>query len=604
MTKSSRSTRNSLWFYALIIACLLSWNSPSEITAANRSESSEDLKPPQIGATVSDVTIVDIHRRERSLEDSRGKKAVVVAFLGVDCPIANLYISRLNELNEEFAPKGVQFAAINSNPHDSMVSVAAHAQETEMNFPVLKDFNQTAMTAFGAKRTPEVFLLDASFKIRYRGRIDDQYTISHRRIKPKVHDLKNALQQLLNGEKIAVTETAPHGCLIPTWKDQLPAKEVTYSKDIAPIFNQKCYSCHRDGQVGPFALNDYNDAKDWAEPIREAVLEERMPPWHATEESHSFSNNRSLTQEDRDLILKWLQDDCPTGDLAQLPEKPEFSSDWTIGKPDMVVELPKIEKIPASGVIPYRYQLAPITIDKDMWVQATEARPGNAEVVHHIIAYVRTPQMESKKNRRGFNVFDKEGRVRILAGWAPGDMPQIFPEGVGRKIPKGSQIIFEVHYTPTGKKETDRSAIALKFCKEPPEKEVETNFMAQLELEIPPHRFGHEETKSYTFKKKAQILSFTPHMHWRGLAARYDITWPDGRQETLLNVPYYDFNWQSVYRFDKPLEVPQGTKITLTGTWDNSADNPFNPDPTQTIHWGEQTWEEMLAGWMDYITVE
>ncbi|WP_197440237.1 redoxin domain-containing protein [Polystyrenella longa] len=570
-----------------------------------QSARAEELKPPAIGAQVPDVPLVDIYRRERTLSDSQGKQAIVLAVLGVDCPLANLYIPRLNEMHAEYASKGVQFAVINSNPQDTMVQVAAHALETKMTFPVLKDFEQKALNALGAKRTPEVFLLDGDFKIRYHGRIDDQFTISHRRPEPQRLDLKIAIDELLAGDEITVTETNPHGCLIPRWEDQLPREEITYASHIAKLFDNKCYRCHREGQVGPFALEDYRDAKTWAEPIYEAVVEQRMPPWHAEDGIHSFLNNRSLTQTEIEQVVKWVKADCPSGNLEQVPEKPVVDDEWSIGIPDLVIEMPREEQVPSTGVVPYRYQTAELSFDEDVWVQAAEARPGTTEVVHHILAYINTPRRDGEGNvKKGFDFFGRDGSVGLLVGWAPGDMPQIYPEGYARKIPKGSQIVFELHYTPDGVARTDRSSVAIKFTKEPPQHEIRTNFMAQTKIEIPAHRFRHQDSQSFTFRKEARIISLMPHMHWRGLSADYFLEYPDGTKKEVMSVPYYDFNWQSIYRFENPLEVPPGTKLTVVGTWDNTADNPNNPDPSKTVYWGQQTWEEMLAGWVDYVYVD
>ncbi|MCA9040243.1 MAG: hypothetical protein KDA65_07860, partial [Planctomycetaceae bacterium] len=339
--------------------------------------------------------------------------------------------------------------------------------------------------------------------------------------------------------------------------------------------------------------------------IYEAVIEQRMPPWHAEEGEHSFHNNRSLSQTEIEQIVKWVKDGTPAGNLKDVPEKPEFDADWNIGTPDLVLEMPKAEEVPATGVVPYRYQLMELEFDEDVWIQAAEARPGTPEVVHHILAYINTPKKDGDgKSKKGFDFFGRDGSVGILVGWAPGDMPQVFPEGYARKIPKGSQIVFELHYTPDGIARTDRSSIALKFAKEPPKQEIRTNFMAQTKLKIPPHGFRHQDSKSFTFQKEARIMSLMPHMHWRGLSAEYVLEFPDGKKKEILSVPYYDFNWQSIYRYQNPIEVPPETKLTVIGTWDNTADNPNNPDPSKTVRWGQQTWEEMLAGWVDYVYVE
>jgi peroxiredoxin len=552
----------------------------------------EKLAPPAPGATVADFSLPDIHRRPRALKDYKDKKAIVIVFIGTECPLANLYVPSLVQLHKEYAGKGVQFLAINANAQDTFVRVSAHAQDRAVPFPVLKDFAHKAADALGARRTPEAFLLDSKRVIRYHGRIDDQYGLNYQRDKPRRQDLKEAIDDLLAGKAIRTAATETPGCVIGRTKEPRVAGKVTYTKHVARILQKRCQECHRPGEIGPFSLLTYEKARAWADTIHEVVLEERMPPWHPDPRYGKFTNDRRLTREEADTLLAWTKQGCPKGDDKDMPPPVNFVQGWKIGKPEAVFQMPKEFKVPAKGVLDYmRFTVDP-GFKEDRWVQAAEARPGNRKVVHHILVYIQTP---------GKRIYEKDGTAATLVGWAPGDMPALFSEGIAKRVPAGSKFIFEVHYTPNGTEQTDRSSVGLIFAKKPPEYAAETNILAQMGLRVPPQVANHKEKFQYTFREDALLVSFMPHMHLRGTSARYEATYPDGRTETLLSVPDYDFNWQSIYRFAKPLAMPKGTKITWIGQWDNSADNPRNPDPKKEVRWGLQTWDEMMNGWMEVV---
>jgi len=546
-----------------------------------------------IGTTVPSFALKDIHRRNVSVDQFKDKTALVVVFVGTECPLANLYMPTLVEMHTKYADRGVQFIAINSNAMDTFVEVSAHAQERDVPFPVLKDFDHSVADAFGAKRTPEAFLLDADRVIRYRGRIDDQYGIGYQRAEPTTRELPDAIDALLAGKPIAKPETEAPGCIIARVTKPRMNDAVTFAKDVSRVIQKRCQECHRPGEIGPMSLVGYDDAKQWAETIHEVVLEQRMPPWHPDPRFGKFSNERRLTPRERDLLLAWVEQGCPRGDDADLPPPREFVKGWSIGKPDVIFEMPDEFAVPATGVVSYKRFVVDPGFTEDKWVQAAETRPGNRAVVHHIIVYIKPPGRE--------RLYDLDGTASTLVGWAPGDMPVQYRPGTAKKIPAGSKFIFEVHYTPNGTAQSDRSTVGITFAKEPPQNVTETNILANMLFRIPPGAARHTGRITYTFKDDARVLGFMPHMHLRGLAARYELTHPDGRTETLLSVPDYDFNWQSVYRFAEPLHVTKGSKLTWFATWDNSPGNPRNPDASKEIRWGEQTWDEMMNGWMDVV---
>jgi peroxiredoxin len=549
--------------------------------------------PPEIGAVIHDFSLKDIHRRPRLLEGYKDKKAFVVAFIDSECPVVNLYIPTLIAMHKEYAARGVQLLAINSSRQDSFSSVSAHAQERDVPFPVLKDFDQSVADAFGASRTAEVFLLDAGRAIRYHGRIDDQYAVGTRRDRPSRDDLKAALDELLAGKPITTRRTEVSGCPIERGKNPHDGEAVTYSKQVARIIQSRCQECHRPGEIAPFPLMTYEDASRRTGRIREAVLEERMPPWHADPRFGHFANDRRMKPDERDLLLAWIDAGAPRGDDKDLPPPKTFIQGWKIGQPEKVYSMPEEFKVPATGVLDYQRFFVDPGFKEDVWVRAAECRPGNRKVVHHILVYILAP------GRR--DPYDPDGTAATLVGWAPGDMPIRYPAGLARKIPAGSRLMFEVHYTPDGTEQTDRSSVGIIFAKEPPDHAVEMNILANMIFRIPPRSPNYKGQLTFNFPEDALILSFMPHMHLRGISARYELTYPDGRKETILSVPDYDFGWQSGYLFEKPLPVPKGSKLTWIGRWDNSADNPRNPDPNKVVFWGLQTWDEMQNGWMEVV---
>jgi len=551
------------------------------------------VSPPAVGAVVPDFSLKDIHRRPRSLDGFKDKKAFVVVFVDTECPLADLYVPTQIELHRKYAAKGVQFLAINSSSQDSFVSVSAHAQERDVPFPVLKDFDQHVADAFGAQRTLEAFLLDANRVIRYHGRIDDQYGNGFRRDKPSRRDLEQALDELLAGKPISTPRTEVSGCLIERSRKPIDGGAVTYAKHVARVLQKRCQECHRPGEIGPFPLLTYEDAKKRTNRIREAVLEERMPPWHADPRHGMFVNDRRLTPEERDTLLSWIDKGTLKGDDKDLPPPLTFIKGWKIGEPDKVFTMAGEFKVPATGVLDYQRFVVDPGFKDNVWVRAAECRPGNRKVVHHILVYILAP------GRR--DPYDPDGTAATLVGWAPGDMPAVYSPDTARRVPAGSKLLFEVHYTPNGTEQTDRSSVGILLAKRPPAHSVEMNILANMILRIPPGSPNHKGQMTFTFPQDALVLSFMPHMHLRGVSAQYVMRDPDGTTRTLLSVPDYDFGWQSVYRFEQPLQVPKGSKLTWIGRWDNSEDNPRNPDPTKAVYWGLQTWDEMQNGWMEVV---
>jgi peroxiredoxin len=534
-----------------------------------------------------------------ALEDLKDNKAVVVVFLGTECPVNNAYLPRLSELCRAYAPRGVQFLGVNSNCQDTPDRVALHAREHDLPFPVLKDAGNVVADGFAARRTPEAFVLGSGGTVLYRGRIDDQFGVGFRRPAPTRRDLALALDAVLAGKPVESPQTEAPGCLIARVRKPVASGRYTFSKHVAPVLQQHCQECHRPGQVGPMALLSYDDALAWSEMIREVVDERRMPPWHADPRFGHFRNDRRLSEPDRQALLGWVDDGCPRGDAADLPPPRPFAEGWTIGKPDVVFTMKQTARIPARAKdgIPYQYFIVETNFPEDRWVQAAEARPGNRSVVHHIIVYVQDRKLKDQTDHP-----DGVGHGMIVA-FAPGDLPVVCPPGTAKKLPRGARLLFQMHYTPNGVAQTDRSSVGLVFAKEPPRREVLTRSIADEGLTIPPGAAAHEVKAAMTFAGDVELLSLMPHMHLRGKDFTYRVVYPDGRRDMLLSVPRYDFNWQSNYRLARPLRLPAGTRVECMAHYDNSSANRNNPDPRKTVRWGDQTWEEMMIGFVDYTPV-
>ena len=549
----------------------------------------------KVGDKVANFTLTDSAGKTHSLLGKK-RKAVVVVFLGTQCPLNNAYLPRLAELHAAYSAKGVTFLALNSNRHDSARRVAEHAREHKLPFPVLKDAGNVIADRFRAERTPEAFVLDGSGTVLYRGRIDDQFGYRHRAAAPTKNDLVNALDDVLAGKPVRVPVTAVEGCFIARVVRPKKEGKVTYTKHVARILQKNCQECHRPQQIGPMPLLTYQDAVDWSATIREVVADKRMPPWHADPQHGKFANDRSLSKQERDLLLAWIDSGLAEGDIRDLPPPARFADGWRIGKPDVVLEMPLSFKVPPKAdkkSLRYQYFAVRTNFAEDRWVQAAEARPGNRKVVHHIIVYVANPK---QKRTRADGIGDG-----FLVPYAPGDMPSIYPEGTAKKVAKGAVLIFQMHYTPVGTAEEDRSSVGLIFARKPPKYEARTRSIAQRRLAIPAGAANYKVTSTTTLSKDALLIGLLPHMHLRGKSFEYRAVFPDGKVQTLLRVPRYDFNWQTVYRLKAPLSLPAGTRIDCTAHFDNSAANKNNPDPSQTVRWGEQTWQEMMIGFIDYV---
>lgn len=549
---------------------------------------------------IASFTLPNVYGKQITLPSADESPIVVTAFLGTECPLAKLYGKRLAELSAEFADRGVRFVGISSNQQDSLTELAAYKQRYEIPFPLLKDNGAKIADLFDAERTPEVFVLDAQRRVRYRGRIDDQYGVGYVRDQTTETPLRDAVEHLLAGKPVTVARTEAIGCIIgrPTEADE--NSEVTYTNQIARVLQRNCVECHRAGEIAPFALTDYQEVAGWAEMIHEVVQEGRMPPWHAEPnpafyDGGHYQGERLMSAEDKRLIAEWVQAGAPEGDPADLPEPQQYVSGWRLpGQPDQVIPMrSKPFNVPAEGVIEYQYFAADPKFTEDRWVQAADIVPGERSVVHHVIVFVSPPVEEA---RRGLG---------WLTAYVPGQSSMILPKGQARLVPAGSKFIFQMHYTPTGSAEQDLTKLGLVFADEADvEEEVITQYAVNADFEIPPHASAYKvRAKIDHFPPTGRLLGTGPHMHVRGKSFKFTGVWPTGTNEpdrqVVLDVPRYDFNWQHNYRLLNPIETKPGFAIECEAVFDNSAGNLVNPDPSASVRWGDQTFEEMMIAFFE-----
>jgi peroxiredoxin len=549
--------------------------------------------PPPVGQHVENFELPDCRGQVHRLTDWRESRTVVLAFMGTECPLVKLYVPRLIELEKVHGPKNVRIVGINANQQDTSAKIADFVREHGIPFPILRDEGNTLADRLGAQRTPEVFLLDQARVIRYHGRIDDQYAVGQQKPKPGRRDLALAIEDLLAGRAVQVANTEAVGCFIGRVKRSEERGTVTFTRDVAPVLYKHCVACHRPGSIAPFSLLTYRQASGWADTIQEVIAAGRMPPWLASPKYGKFANEARLSEAEKALIGEWIRHGVPEGDPRELPRPPVFSEDWRIPKPDFVLQMPVEFELPATGPIDYQYFEIDPGFTEDKWIQAAELRPGNRAVVHHSLVFLKPP---------GSDYLAPQGELQsvYLTTASAATPPLNLPPGMAKKIPAGWRLVIQMHYTTTGKPERDRSSLGLVFADpQTVRKEVATNLMANFDLNIPPNTPDVIVEASRQFDQNFLLLSMSPHMHLRGKSFRYEARYPDGTREILLDVPRYDFGWQGNYYLAEPKLLPRGTVLHCTAHFDNSAANPVNPDPSATVKWGKQSWDEMMVGYIE-----
>lgn len=548
---------------------------------------------------VDNFRLIDHRGRIHELFRYSDAKAVVLITHGVGCPIVRKQIPTLRALSDEFQSAPVVFLFINANVQDDRESLAQEAEEYRIPFPILQDSSQAIVRALECDRTGEAIVVvpGDKWRIVYRGAIDDRFSYGAERAEPQHMWLKDALRAVVDGKPIRTPKTEARGCLITYHYPESP----DYARDVVPILEQKCVPCHHSGGIGPFAMNGYKRVRGWGSMIREVVRTRQMPPWHADPNGLPFSNDISLSAEQQAILLRWVEKGCPkttdTKDPLPAVEKryAEEKPEWAFGKPDLVLQLPEPQVLPEKGVFEYRYLYVPTNLTENKWVRAIEVQPTNRAVLHHALIFVIYPP-----EYRHMQPEAREGLSGFFAAYAPGARPVAFPEGTAAFLPAGAVIVFQMHYTATGKTETDQTRLALYFADQAPREVLHVEAAFTTDLNIPPRTEEWATEASYSFTTPARIYGLSPHMHYRGSYFNYTLERAQGERTLLLNVPWYQFDWQPMYMFAEPIDVTVGDVIHCRGAYDNSEKNPRNPNPNEYVSFGEQSWEEMFIGYIMY----
>lgn len=538
----------------------------------------------QPGDRVDNFRLLDQQGTSHELYYLSDMPVIVLAAQQNGCAASREATAQLQALQERYASKGVAVRMVNSTQGATRENVAQELVNAGATVPVLLDSTQLVGESLSATRAGEVFVINTKdWTLAYRG--------------PASH-AEEAVTTTLAGEKVKRGKVRVRGCSVrmPEYNRDRAHAKISYERTVAPILEQKCVTCHRDGGIAPWSMNSYAMVKGFAPMIREVLRTERMPPWHADPHYGAFSNDRSLTPEQRTTLVHWieagaLQDKKSRRKPAVDPlAKPAAHSgeQWALGKPDLIVEVPAFD-VPATGSIDYQRPVVKNTLGRDVWLRAIEFSPSDRSVVHHILAGLS-----------GKSVQGGAASITSLGVYVPGDVPHALPHDTGVFIPKDADFTFQMHYTASGKAVTEKTKVALYFATETPRFPLRNTVLLDARLKIPAHAKDHPAQVERTFPKDVLIYTLMAHSHVRGKSAQYSAVYPDGTREVLLSVPHYDFNWQTSYELATPKLLPKGTKLIYASSYDNSSQNKANPDPNIEVRWGEQTWEEMIYGDVRY----
>jgi len=560
----------------------------------------------RIGRFIPDFNFTDLSGKTSKLSDFSTSKLTVVAMTSTSCPLSRKYLPTLAELTRSLADQPVSFILVNCVPSDEPDAMQQAASSLQPGTLYAPDQNERFAQHMQATTTTDVILLDSTRTVLYQGAVDDQYGIGSALEQPRRRFLADAIAAALQNQPPATAATSAPGCVLDFEAPQTTdsTAPITWHRQISRILQQNCLECHRSDGVGPFPLETLAQVSGHAAMIRQVVADQSMPPWFAAPATDNaaaadthrhWANDRSLSSSDRQQLLDWLDSGRPEGDPADAPLPRQFPSTWSLGEPDAIVQIPKPIRIKSTGVMGYQNILVEWTADTERWVQGYEIQPTDRSVVHHVLVNVSEPGDDPRT--RGM-----DGIGGYWAAYVPGNSGHIYPKGFARKLPAKASIRFQIHYTPNGQETQDQLKLGLHFSDQPPEYIVRTIPLAKPSINIPPNAASHSESLTRPVPMDIPVLGLMAHMHVRGKAFRFDLKQPDGTTSTLLDIPRYDFNWQLRYEPATPITLPRGSEVTVTAVYDNSSNNPSNPNPAQNVRWGEQTHEEMLIGYVETYT--
>ena len=554
------------------------------------------------GERVADVRFTDVAGVPGVLSALAGKAGAVLVVRDAECPVSQRYAPRLAELEKAYGAKGFAFAYVDVTPHDRAAAKADAAKYGLAGRTVL-DADRRVVAALRATSSAEAFVIDRRGTLRYRGAVDDQYGIGWHKDAPTQRWLTDALDKVAADARVEVRSTDAPGCALPVEREAAGrARPVTYHNRISRIVQEKCESCHRAGGMAPMPLQSYKQVYDRRAVITYMTKSGRMPPWGAAKGVGSWANDVSLSERELADLQAWVKAGAPAGDPKDAPLPRRYVAGWNIGKPDAVVQIPDTFRIPAQGVVEYKYSYVKTDFAEDKWITAMEIRPTAAKAVHHVLVFLEEPGRKemNDKTRKPGEPAPQGGIDGYFAATAPGATGVVFPAGLGKRLPKGAWLKFQIHYQPNGTEQVDQTQLGFQFA-DAPVAEVQSRSAFTTRFEIPPHAPKHEVRATHVFRTGGTLLSLFPHMHLRGAAFRFELVKPDSTVEMLLDVPRFDFNWQSYYELKTPRHIEAGSRLRATAWYDNSKNNPFNPDPTKSVRFGEQTFEEMMIGYFDFV---
>jgi hypothetical protein len=531
------------------------------------------------GDVVDDFRLNDQNGQSHELYYLSDMKAVVLLAAGNGCAASRAAAKAMDALRARYQAQGVEFLAIDSNLNDTPASMAPETK-TDGTLPVLSDELQLIGESLGFARNGEVLIVNPqNWKVIYRGAAE----------KGGNHYVAAALDAALAGTPVKLSHTDTAGCdiVMPERARRSAHAQISYEQTIAPMLSAHCVACHREGGIAPWQMSSYDMVRGFSPMIREVLRTKRMPPWHADPHYGVFSNDRSLTADETKTLVHWIEAGSPRGGGADpLTNVKKDWPVWALGPPDLVVNLPKFD-VPATGVIPYQMWTVDNPLDHDVWVRAVDFLPGARSNLHHIIATIGGEMAPGDK---------RDNTDGSLADYVPGSEPLQIPPESGILLKKGAKFGFQAHYTVNGKPVSDVTQMGLYFMDKPPEYRYRAAIMANPRIKIPANTKAYTNDAVYKFDREVLVYSLHPHAHFRGAAAEFVAQYPDGREEVLLNVPRYEFNWQTTYVLKNPIVLPAGTAVKYSMTYDNSTQNKANPDPNRVVPWGQQTWDEMLFG--------
>lgn len=561
----------------------------------------------EVNRRVSDVEFSDLQGHRYTLSQLVKRAPVVFIFTATQCPAAQRYAVRINQLYEIYRKRGVSLFLVYSNYDDTREAIEKHQREYKLKPPIIHDSEGLLARTLGATMTPQAIVIDQKMLLRYRGAIDDNRYEN----RVREHYLKNALEAVLAGKPVKVAAAETFGCTIRLREEATKEAPITYAKHIAPIIQEYCQPCHRPGEVAPFSLMTYRDVYTWRKEIVKVVEARQMPPWKPLPGYGEFQGERRLTEEQIALIRKWVELGAPLGDPKDLPPPKQFPSGWRLGEPDIVFEMPEEYEVGPTGDDEYRHFVIPTNFDRDVFVRAIDIQPGNRNTVHHVLVFVDTTgtarRLDAADPKPGYAAFGWPGFVPagMLGGWAPGFSPSVLPPGTGYRLPKGADVVLQIHYYRTGKPERDRTRVGIYLEKSPNPTPVGIVWILNPLFRIPAGAERHEVRAMWIAPRDVEVVAITPHMHLLGREIKVVAELPDGSQKVLIWINDWDFKWQDTYHYKTPVKLPRGTRVVVYAYYDNSEKNPNNPNrPPKDVTWGERTQDEMCLVFLHVLGEE